>query len=156
MLPICLYVDCPTVTFTFTFNAVRKDQVAFAYILTLKPLTLKVWWAPNNASRWQMGFNSAFKVLMLILGKKMFDASLEIIFYIRFEQTVILLVNTGSGLKSRMCLNFVNILCSFWLVLRRLNYPKRKRNIFRTRRKFEIKNISPLWGGNWKKHSTIC
>jgi len=23
----------------------------------------KIWWAPNNASRWQMGFNSAFKML---------------------------------------------------------------------------------------------
>jgi len=29
--------------------------------LTLKPLTWKMWLAPNNASRWQMGFNSAFK-----------------------------------------------------------------------------------------------
>ena len=29
--------------------------------LTLNPLTWKIWWAPNNASRWQMGFNSAFK-----------------------------------------------------------------------------------------------
>jgi len=31
--------------------------------LTLNPLTWRIWWAPNNASRWQMGFNSAFKVL---------------------------------------------------------------------------------------------
>jgi len=31
--------------------------------LTLNPLTWKIWWAPNNASRWQMGFNSAFKGL---------------------------------------------------------------------------------------------
>jgi len=28
----------------------------------LKPLTWKIWWA-NNASRWQTGFNSAFKGL---------------------------------------------------------------------------------------------
>jgi hypothetical protein len=33
--------------------------------LTLKPLTWKIWWAPNNANRWQMGFNSAFKGLTL-------------------------------------------------------------------------------------------
>ena len=33
--------------------------------LTLNPLTWKIWWAPNNASRWQMGFNSAFKGLTL-------------------------------------------------------------------------------------------
>ena len=26
-------------------------------------LTWKIWWALNNASRWQMGFNSAFKGL---------------------------------------------------------------------------------------------
>jgi len=27
--------------------------------LTLILLTWRIWWAPNNASRWQMGFNSA-------------------------------------------------------------------------------------------------
>ena len=31
--------------------------------LTLNPLMWKIWWAPDNASRWQMGFNSAFKGL---------------------------------------------------------------------------------------------
>ena len=31
--------------------------------LTLNTLTCKIWWAPNKASRWQMGFNSAFKGL---------------------------------------------------------------------------------------------
>jgi len=35
--------------------------------LTLILLTWKIWWAPNNASKWQMGFNSAFKGLMSIL-----------------------------------------------------------------------------------------
>jgi len=25
--------------------------------LTLNLLTWRIWWAPNNASRWQMGFN---------------------------------------------------------------------------------------------------
>ena len=34
--------------------------------LTLIPLTCRIWWAPNNASRWQMGFNSAFKGLIYI------------------------------------------------------------------------------------------
>jgi len=32
-------------------------------ILTLVLLTWRIWWAPNNASKWQMGFNSAFKFL---------------------------------------------------------------------------------------------
>jgi len=34
-----------------------------AQYLTLNPLTWKIWWVPNNDSRWQMGFNSAFKGL---------------------------------------------------------------------------------------------
>ena len=33
-------------------------------VLTLNPLTWKIWRAPNNASNWQMGFNSAFKGLI--------------------------------------------------------------------------------------------
>jgi len=28
--------------------------------LTLILLTWRIWWAPNNARKWQMGFNSAF------------------------------------------------------------------------------------------------
>jgi len=31
--------------------------------LTLILLTCRIWWAPNNANKWQMGFNSAFKGL---------------------------------------------------------------------------------------------
>ena len=31
--------------------------------LTLILLTWKIWWAPNNVSKWQMEFNSAFKGL---------------------------------------------------------------------------------------------
>jgi hypothetical protein len=31
---------------------------------TLILLTWRKWWTPNNASKWQMGFNSAFKGLM--------------------------------------------------------------------------------------------
>jgi len=31
--------------------------------LTHIMLMWRIWWAPNNASKWQMGFNSAFKYL---------------------------------------------------------------------------------------------
>jgi hypothetical protein len=34
--------------------------------LTLILLTWRIWWAPNKASKWQMGFNSAFEVLMRV------------------------------------------------------------------------------------------
>jgi len=40
-----------------------KRDLFFRVKLTLNPLTWKIWWAPNNASRWQMGFNLAFKGL---------------------------------------------------------------------------------------------
>jgi len=31
--------------------------------LTLILLMWRIWWAPNNANKWQLGFNSAFKGL---------------------------------------------------------------------------------------------
>jgi hypothetical protein len=45
----------PTATRTSNLN--DSDQ------LTLILLTWRIWWAPNNASSWQMGFNSVFKGL---------------------------------------------------------------------------------------------
>ena len=44
-----------------------KDQLQWASSLTLLTLILLTWrigWATNNASRWQMGFNLAFKGLI--------------------------------------------------------------------------------------------
>jgi len=35
--------------------------------LTLILLTWRIWWASNNATKWQMGFNSAFKGLNLVM-----------------------------------------------------------------------------------------
>jgi len=39
--------------------------------LTLTPLTWRIWWAPSKASKWQMGFNSAFKGLSCPLWRIM-------------------------------------------------------------------------------------
>jgi len=38
-------------------------KLLFRITLTLILLTWRIWWAPNNASKWQKGFNSAFKGL---------------------------------------------------------------------------------------------
>ena len=38
--------------------------------LTLILLTWRIWWAPKNVSRWQMGLNSAFKGLNKQPGRK--------------------------------------------------------------------------------------
>jgi len=46
----------------------RKSAQINKLNLTLNLLTWRIWWAPNNACRWQMGFNSAFKGLMFPCG----------------------------------------------------------------------------------------
>jgi len=35
-------------------------------ILTLTLLMWRIWWASNNARKWQMGFNSAFRGLYIL------------------------------------------------------------------------------------------
>jgi len=37
-------------------------------ILTLTVLSWRIWWAPNNASKWQVGFNSAFEGLTAVFA----------------------------------------------------------------------------------------
>ena len=38
-----------------------RNLITKSGYLTLYLLTWRIWWGPNKASRWQMGFNSAFK-----------------------------------------------------------------------------------------------
>jgi len=45
-------------------ETVKKKNTCY---LTLILLTCRIWWAPNNSSRWQMGFKSAFKGLKYFL-----------------------------------------------------------------------------------------
>jgi len=51
--------------------------------LTLTLLTWKMWWDPNNARKWQMGFNSAFKGSMrpYITDKAAFCHEIEVYNY---------------------------------------------------------------------------
>jgi len=59
---ICFYAEelsAPAQLEEHPLSAVRD-------CLTLILLTWKIWWDSNNASRWQMGFNSAFKGLINI------------------------------------------------------------------------------------------
>ena len=53
-------------SFQVTEKMILAQQFIFALTfgsLTLTSLMWRIWWAPNNASSWQMGFNSAFKGL---------------------------------------------------------------------------------------------
>jgi hypothetical protein len=45
-------------------NQLALDDKEYDGILTLNPLSWKIWRACNNASRWQFGYNSAFEGLM--------------------------------------------------------------------------------------------
>jgi hypothetical protein len=45
-----------------------KKKIASPF-LTLYLLTWKIWWTPNNVSKWQVGFNWAFKGLKVIKHK---------------------------------------------------------------------------------------
>jgi hypothetical protein len=46
------------------FGYTKINKRGMVQVLTLILLTWRLWWAPNNASKWQMRFNSAFKVLI--------------------------------------------------------------------------------------------
>ena len=45
------------------FAQFRKRNLYSTKALTLTLLTWRIWWAPNNARKWQIGFNSAYKGL---------------------------------------------------------------------------------------------
>ena len=45
-------------------SAQGSPTISSSSELTLTLLTRRIWWAPNHFSRWQMGFNSAFEVLI--------------------------------------------------------------------------------------------
>jgi len=45
-------------------------DLLYSYVLlTLYLLTCRIWWAPNNANRWQMGFNSVFDELINLIHR---------------------------------------------------------------------------------------
>ena len=54
------------ICFDFLYFFVWKVSYYGISSLTIILLTWRKWWAPNNASRWQMGFNSAFEGLMYV------------------------------------------------------------------------------------------
>jgi len=49
----------------------------WGYALTLILLTWRIWWATNNASKWQMGFNSVFKGLKWFYQKWFLNIAIQ-------------------------------------------------------------------------------
>jgi len=58
-----VFFICVGVTFAFNLLSYPLLSVSLLPALTLILLTWRIWWATNNASRWQMKFHSAFKGL---------------------------------------------------------------------------------------------
>jgi hypothetical protein len=56
----------------FTCLGIKHIQRWSQILLTLILLTWTIWRAPTNASKWRMGFNSAFKGLITYVSKKLF------------------------------------------------------------------------------------
>jgi len=48
-------------------SMLRNTHIACIVYLTLILLTWRIWWATNNASKWQIGFNWVFKGLILYI-----------------------------------------------------------------------------------------
>jgi len=67
---VCLYAwndSGPTRRIPATFDIwvfFENMSKKFSFSLTLILLTWRIWWSPNNASRWQMRFNWAFQWLI--------------------------------------------------------------------------------------------
>jgi len=55
---------CAEVFFVSVGRCEKKKSFKLKFTLTLNLLTWRIWWAPNNASKFQMGFNSTFKGLI--------------------------------------------------------------------------------------------
>jgi len=62
---ICIVLQ--TAYLTALCDSQSKRPFCLYTALTLILLTWRIWWAPNNGRKWQMGFNSAFKVLKVYL-----------------------------------------------------------------------------------------
>ena len=57
--PVTVSLAAPRISHSLTQDRTRATAVNGW--LTLILLKWRIWLAPNSASRWQMGFNSAFK-----------------------------------------------------------------------------------------------
>jgi len=62
---LCSIFVLPQLFFSFTLIEVLHILIIWCCHLYHTLLTCRIWWVPNNASRWQMRFNLVFKVLAL-------------------------------------------------------------------------------------------
>ena len=98
---VCCIIYCSDPTMSYLHNIFIFPYPLKIWELTLNLLTWSIWWAPNNGSKGQMGFNLAFEGLMAVRLK-----TKQICFC---EQL------------SRHCMSMFNLLYSYMLVSIRLS-----------------------------------
>jgi hypothetical protein len=70
--------------------------------LTLTLLTCRIWWAPNNVNKWQMGLNSVFEGLSPVLN---LINPVHILRHINLEPTLILSSLPHQNILIGLCLS---------------------------------------------------
>ena len=97
--------------------------------LTLILLTWRKWWTPNNASKWQMGFNSGFKgvsscwiwqeMMIMIFFTSEYEAQLGVLIYIFIWKTRDF--GSFSPHSLRQCHHLLAVSRSMWLFFLKYN-----------------------------------
>jgi len=112
--PICM----ESVMKSYSLNALvctcqqHFSDVSHSY-LALYLLTCKIWWAPNNASRWQMGFNSAFKGLIYLSQILRNLRSRKLLQIKQWPQTIFLFTNWDNS-NSHLRASILGSLFQIW------------------------------------------
>ena len=124
-------------------NLKRKSTLL---ALTLSLLMWKIWWAPNNASRLQVGFNSAFKGLSETnFGPVKYKGSLRNVHFLRQKQNLWLCVilNVGTVLP----VSFVHYMYSIWLAMNGDQEEWRTQNVIQISEYSKLKYVckNPLF-----------
>ena len=66
------------------FISLFLSNFHWVFVSTPILLTWRIWWDPNNAGKWQMGFNSAFKGVIIPLSCLFLSCSLLITFLLKY------------------------------------------------------------------------
>ena len=86
----CFSTHCGQTTKDTGFLQIRHSVISRSReipTLTLILLKWRIWWASNNASKWQIGFNSAFKRLIKLArsSKTHYQHNVKILNWVMFE-----------------------------------------------------------------------
>ena len=110
---------CPCLTKRYTIKTYGGVEVLLHAFLTLILVTWRIWWAPNNASKWQMGFNSAFKSLTLEADGDWCSVSRPHVFYPRRKRLLHALNKSWVDRKAGLDILQTRKICSLCRVLNR-------------------------------------